>query len=806
MKVASVIINNPSREVDREFDYYIPTELEDIVSIGSSIIVPFGMYNNYKEGYILNIKDETDFKGKELKKIVDILDEEITLSEELLSLAKYMKEEYLCTLSEALRVMTPPKKSFKEILYIRFLKFEETLSKRLKKILLFISEFNLITLNEINKKTNYKVKKSDLILLRNIGCIELTKDFVKHSSKKEITVYLLESEKKCKELLESKTRARKQLELVEILLNSGKKEFTLESIINDYNGSTYAVKELVKKNVLIKESKQVFRELSKNDYIYNRFTLNNEQKQVVDNIIDNFKYGKNISLIHGVTGSGKTEVYLNLVERFLKEDYGAIIMVPEIALTPQTVERFRGRFNNKVAVVHSRLSGGERYDQFLRIKSGEYKVVVGVRSAVFSPVKDLKLIIIDEEQENSYKSEMNPRYLTHNIAKFRANKLNACLVLGSATPSIESYYKAMVGEYNLEKITKRIEDIPLPEVLAVDMRGELLYGNKSIFSRELHKGINENLETGSQTILFLNRRGHSTFVSCRKCGYVCECENCSITLTYHNKHSRLKCHQCGKEYNIPTVCPKCKSKYIKYFGVGTEKVQKEVEKEFNTQSVIRMDSDTTKRKGNYEKFYSEFKNKEKSILIGTQMIAKGMDFKDVTLVGVISADISLNLPDFRAEEKTFQILTQVAGRAGRGKNKGKVIIQTYNPDDYAIKYAIKHDYEGFFQREIQTRKLLDYPPFSGLINIMFISENEDMLENNMDRIGKIFKNSLKNKNVSILGPAPCGILKIKNKYRWHVILKGDISKIKREVFDLLQKNVQNKDISYMIDVDPYMLI
>ena len=732
MKIASVIMSNSAREVDREFDYYIPFDLENFINIGSSVTVPFGNYNSETEAYVVNIKNNTDFKGGKLKNIIRIIEDKAVINKSLLDLAYYMKEKYLCTLSSALKLMLPPKKTVKQII--------------------------TYSIKDINQ---------------------------------------------AKEFIEKNKRAKKQIEVISKMISSNKNVFTQKEILEYFDASTSVIKSLVDKEILSVHLEEVSKKSKEYD-VYKKPILTNDQNKAIDNIINNFKYGKNISLIHGVTGCGKTEIYLNLVEKFMKEDYGSIVLVPEIALTPQIVERFKGRFGDTVAIIHSRLNDSEKYDQYKKIKSGEYKVVVGARSAIFSPVKDLKLIIIDEEHEYSYKSESSPRYLTHDIAKFRINQVKGCLVLGSATPSIESYYKAKIGEYNLIKIDKRVKDIPMPNVEVVNMKDELLLGNKSMFSRSLYNSIKNNIKAKNQTILFLNRRGHSTFVSCRSCGYVCECEDCTVTLTYHSSYGKLKCHHCNKEYPIPKVCPKCKSKYIKYFGVGTERVEKEVQKYFNNAKIMRMDVDTTRKKGEHEKLYKEFKNKDKDILIGTQMISKGMDFEDVTLVGVISADITLNIPDFRASEKTFQVLTQVSGRAGRGEKKGEVIIQTYNPDHFAIKYAKNHDFDGFYNKEIENRKLLNYPPFSNLMHIVFTSEKEELLKEEMQRLGIIMKRDLY--NAHIIGPSPCHILKVKNKYRWHVIFKGDIDGIKNKVLDLIQKNMQNKGISFIIDIDPYTLI
>ncbi|MEG0371753.1 MAG: primosomal protein N', partial [Clostridium sp.] len=583
MSIASVIISNSSREVDREFDYNIPEELEEFISIGSSVVVPFGKYNSYTEGFVVSIKQFSSFEGGTLKKIVDIVDEDMCISKELMNLARYIKDEYLCTLSDALNLMLPPKKGIKQVINIEFLSFCNDNSKKEMEILEFIKDKGIITLDKIRAESKYKVSFADLLRLQKKGCIVYVKDFIKGKNDKEVILYSIEDYNLCLEFInDPSNRAKKQIELVKQLINYIDDEFEPSEIIERFSTSSAIIKGLVTKGILKKTHKRVFRHVVTDKYTYEKPPLTSDQLKAIDSVIDSYRYGKTTSLIHGVTSCGKTEIYLNLVEKFLMEEYGSIIMVPEISLTPQTIERFRGRFGDNVAILHSRLTEGERYDQYIKIKNGEYKVVIGARSAVFAPVMDLKLIIIDEEHEYSYKSECSPRYLTHKVAEFRVNQLRGVLVLGSATPCIESYYRAKIGEYNLITIDKRVKDMPMPRVEVIDMKDELMIGNKSMFSRKLYNGLKETLDDKMQTILFLNRRGFSTFVSCRKCGYVCECDSCSVTLTYHQGMDKLKCHHCSRQYNIPSICPKCSSKYIKYFGVGTQKVEKETISHFKS--------------------------------------------------------------------------------------------------------------------------------------------------------------------------------------------------------------------------------
>ncbi len=450
------------------------------------------------------------------------------------------------------------------------------------------------------------------------------------------------------------------------------------------------------------------------------------------------------------------------------------MLVPEISLTPQTVDRFISRFGEeKIAVLHSKLSIGERYDQWNKIKKGQAKIVIGARSAIFAPIDNLGLIVIDEEHDSSYKSETTPKYNAKEVATYIAKQNNICLVLGSATPDIETYYKAQKQEVELLELKHRANNSSLPDVEIVDLREEMFSGNKSMISKKLYNEIEKNIQNKKQTILFLNRRGFSTFVMCRDCGYTVKCKNCDITLTYHSNTNKLKCHYCGYETNAVTICPECKSPNIRYFGTGTQKLEAEINKMFPNARTIRMDVDTVNRKNSHEEILNKFKNDSIDILIGTQMVVKGHHFPNVTLVGVIAADGSLNIDDFRANEKTFQILTQVAGRAGRGESRGKVIIQTYNPDNFSIECSKKQDYNLFYETEIKLRKQLKYPPFCDIITIGVSATNEETTIKVIKKLHNYLKQRIKTENIGVLlySPLPAPIDKIKNKYRWRMIIK-----------------------------------
>ena len=582
--------------------------------------------------------------------------------------------------------------------------------------------------------------------------------------------------------------------------NSGK--YTKSELINEHSISQYKLNKLIENEVLSIEEESVFRY---NDRVYNKDsakTLTIEQENIIREYINS---DDKMFLLKGVTGAGKTEVYMKLVERVLLEGKSAIILVPEIALTPQMIERFKGRFGVNVALFHSKLSDGERFDEWFRVKEGKAKVIVGARSAIFLPAKNLGLIIIDEEHENTYKSEQNPKYQTKEVAEYLSELKGCKVILGSATPSIETYYRALTGEMKLLELNSRVDNKAMPPMKVIDMRNELKGGNKSLFSRELFIAIQERLKRKEQIILFLNRRGFSTFVSCRSCGYVFKCNECDISMTYH-KNGLLICHYCGKTKREPRECPKCHSKYVKFFGAGTQRVEEEVKKYFNNAGILRMDVDTTRDKHSYERIYNTFKNGEADILIGTQMVSKGLDFKNVTLVGILAADMSINIPDYRAAERTFQIITQVAGRAGRGDKQGEVLIQTYTPQHYSLQYAVNYDYEGFYEKEFTVRAMMKYPPFGKLLLINGTSKKEDLLKNFMHKITMMIKPLVENcLDIEILGPIPCMISKVKENYRWQIVIKGEFdsyfSKNIKEILYDENKNVYN-DIRISMDINP----
>ena len=552
----------------------------------------------------------------------------------------------------------------------------------------------------------------------------------------------------------------KQKEVIKLFNN--KELVSRKEIINIYSN----IKSLIDKKVLIEVKKEHYR-LDYKDSILKKYSLTLEQQNVVD-IVNNSN--DLVYLLHGVTGSGKTEVYMELIDKVLNENKTAIVLVPEISLTPQMVKRFSERFGNNIAALHSALSEGEKYDEWRRINKGEVKIVIGARSALFAPLNNLGLIVIDEEHSDSYKQDdSNPKYDAIDMAIERSKLNDGCkVVLGSATPTLDSYARAKKNVYHLLTLPNRVNKKPLPKVEVVDMNKEI---KNSIghFSKLLIDKINDKLEKNEQVILLLNRRGYSTFVSCKNCGYTVKCPKCDITLTYHKTSNNLRCHYCGYATNLVKVCPECHEEALSSIGVGTEKIEEELNKIIPSARILRMDFDTTSKKGMHSKMIKAFANHEYDILLGTQIVAKGLDFENVTLVGVINADTSLNIPDFHSSETTFALLSQVSGRAGRSDREGSVILQTYNKDHYAIKYAKEHNYIGFYNEELKIRHTLKYPPFYYIVYIRISSKDNNLAFSESLRIKKSLEKYLS--NTIILGPSASNVFKVNNTYRYGIILK-----------------------------------
>ena len=645
-KYAQVIVENKAASTDKPYIYIIEPDMIYEIEEGMRVLVPFGQGNRIIKGIVIKIQDHYE-RSYQLKSIIDVIDDKPLISKDMINLSLWMSEHYLSPYLDAFQTVLPPG-DFKEVKTYVVLNennlncFKGELTPLGKNIIqLIIEKDGRVDLEIIKKNMENKNVNKTINMLEKKGLIETTLK-VQTSIEKNYEKYvsLIDKSMDYDSIFNIiGKRSYKQMEIAKFLMNIDK--ISLKELMLKTNSSLSTVKALEGKNIIKIFKKEVYRDpISKNIKPYKKLELSPDQRYCVDTILNSIKNGskENKFLIHGVTGSGKTEIYLQLVEEMINMGKETIVLVPEISLTPQTIERFVGRFGDNVAVLHSKLSYGERFDQWRKIKEGKVKIAVGARSVVFAPFNNLGLIIIDEEHENTYKSSMNPKYDAIEVAEKRCEQVGGYLVKGSATPSIESYYKAKNGHIKLLNLDKRINNKKLPEVKIVDMRKELDTGNKSIFSRELYEAIGENLRKKKQTILFLNRRGYSTFVSCRQCGYVVKCNECDISMTYHLKDNKLKCHYCGLAISPPQICPVCKSKYIKYFGIGTEKVEELTKKMFPMAKVERMDMDTTSKKGSHESMLLKMKDEEIDILIGTQMVAKGLDFEKVTLVGVIAAD------------------------------------------------------------------------------------------------------------------------------------------------------------------------
>lgn len=743
---AEVIVDIRNRKVDKSFHYSIPKGLD--VQLGSRVIVPFN--RRTVEGIVIGFSASSPVAT--VKPIINRVSGDIYLNPELIELARWMADYYICPFIQALRCILPAPMSVKQ---------------------------------EIIVQAVVPPDDPDVQALS-----------------------LLDPE--AGKVFTAVCKAKRPVKLANLTKRLGKQ-------------ITPQIEDLIARGIIVLSSQFKTRSFSMapssgecQDSKKEEFVLTSAQQRALKTILAGLHEWGTSLLLHGVTGSGKTEVYLQAVKRVLQDGHGALVLVPEISLTPQIYSAFVKAFPGQVAVLHSAMGDAERAREYQRIHTGEARIVVGARSAVFAPVKDLGLIIIDEEHEPTYKQEENPKYHVREVAQKRAELCGCSVVLGSATPSLESYALAVTGKHKLVSMDERVGNRPLPSVEIVDLREELVQGNAGIFSRSLAEKMRNRVERGEQVILFLNRRGFSTFIVCRECGYVAKCPHCDITLTYHLATNKLKCHYCDYTVAVPQTCPGCNSRQIKYFGLGTERVEQEISKLFPNVGVLRMDADSTGRQGSHQEILNSFKSGDAQVLIGTQMIAKGLDFPRVTLVGVISGDSTLNMPDFRARERTFQLLTQVAGRAGRGNLPGEVIVQTFSPEDPGIICAQQHNYKRFFQEEIKFRQALGYPPFSHLLRVVLAGEDENCLIKCAQDLGGLLRqevalvNQKQKHPIEILGPAPSPISKLKNRYRWQVIIKGKrVEDLKLATGKAIRKLYQYSStarISLSLDLDPMGMV
>ncbi|WP_165213387.1 primosomal protein N' [Streptococcus tangpeifui] len=792
-KIAKIIVDVPLMQTDKPFSYRVPDDLSDSISLGSRVHVPFGKGNRLLQGFVIGLEDG---EITDLKPVTSVLDFEPVLNQEQLNLAEQMRHTVFSYKISILKSMIP---SLLNSNYDRILEAQEDLSDSDRDWI--FARRNKVSYASLDKERQARVAK-----LVRMGQIKTTYSAKDKKTLKTVKYYQAKPEVLAD--LEISKRAKKRQALKDYLL--AKPERALLSDLQQLF-SRDQIKYFVQAGALdvdevsVNRSQDYFDKVKRTDFL----ELNQEQTHAVESIVSDIGQSNKPYLLEGITGSGKTEVYLHIIDHVLKLGKTAIVLVPEISLTPQMTNRFISRFGEQVAIMHSGLSDGEKYDEWRKIKSGQAKVVVGARSAIFAPLEKIGAIIIDEEHEATYKQESNPRYHARNVALLRANYHQAVLVMGSATPSIESRARASRGVYHFIRLTQRANPMAkIPQVQILDFRDFLGKQEVSNFTPPLVDKIKDRLEKGEQTVLMLNRRGFSSFIMCRECGYVDECPNCDISLTLHMDTKTMNCHYCGFQKGIPRACPNCGSRSIRYYGTGTQKAYDELQEILPQARVLRMDVDTTRKKGAHEKILQDFGQGKADILLGTQMIAKGLDFPNVTLVGVLNADTSLNLPDFRAAERTFQLLTQVAGRAGRAEKEGEVIIQTYNPKNYAIQLAKEQDYEAFYAYEMKVRHQLAYPPYFYTVGLTFSHKNEEVLVQKAFEVFHLLKEQLSDQ-VKILGPTPKPIARTHNLYHYQIMIKyrfeDKLEAVLNQILDLTQDK-SNKDLRLIIDHEPQSFV
>ncbi|MGM7691532.1 primosomal protein N' [Staphylococcus saprophyticus] len=801
--IAKVIVDIPSKSVDFTFDYIIPIRLQSMIQIGMRVIVPFGPRTI--QGYVMKITDQPDsnIDIKKLKEIKEIQDIKPELTEELIQFTEWYNNYFVTKRISMLEVMLPSAIKAK---YTKVFSIEDT------------NALPETLAGKFDSSRHYAFKAAqqndDLTqiapLLKQGIVSEVTLLSQNVNKKKQRAICVVEGFN-YDSVLNSLEKSKKQYELYAFLLDEQHRIVLLKDI-EAMGYSKSSVDTLIRKGFVEKYDAVVERDPFETRVFEQdvKQHLTSDQQRAFEAISEKIHAHEQCTyLLHGVTGSGKTEVYLQTIEEVLNLNRQAMMLVPEIALTPQMVLRFKRRFGDEVAVLHSGLSKGERYDEWQKIRDGKARVSVGARSSVFAPFKNLGMIIIDEEHESSYKQEDYPRYHARDIAQWRSEYHQCPLILGSATPSLESFARAEKGVYELLSLPNRVNQQALPEVEIVDMREELNSGNRSMFSNQLRDAIQQRLDNQEQIVLFLNRRGYASFMLCRDCGHVPQCPNCDISLTYHKSTDQLKCHYCGHQEVPPNQCPNCESEHIRQMGTGTQRVEELLQEAFQEARIIRMDVDTTSRKGAHEKLLNDFGSGKGDILLGTQMIAKGLDFPNITLVGVLNADTMLNLPDFRASERTYQLLTQVAGRAGRHEKEGQVLIQTYNPDHYAIKDVQENDYTAFFQKEMNYRKIGKYPPYFFLINFTIAHKEMKKVMEASKHIHKILLQHLTDKAL-VLGPSPAALSRINNEYRFQILVKYKREPALHEALkyldDYYHDQYLKEKLSLKIDIAPQMMM
>ncbi len=825
MKFAEIAVPVP---VYQTYTYLIPLDLEATICPGYRVIVPLG--KRKITGYVVSMMNESD--RTDLKPIYDLLDDSPALLPDLLTLAKWISEYYICPLGEVIKAMLPGGINPESRFLIRLLKDQQEIQKYIEenhvptqeKILSLLVENKEMTVQFIRKSIRKSGLNFSVTRLVEAGLVSRELVLLKAETRPKFENWIklapANTENSDVEKIINELSKTSPAQALCFKIIGEHREISQRDLLKSGKFSSHAITALTEKGYIEKFPKEVFRSYYSTSLyqVPEKLMLNEYQKRAIvhidqaihQNVFKTF-------LIHGVTGSGKTQVYIEALKRVLEKGKTGIVLVPEISLTPQTVSRFTANFPNQVAVLHSRMSPGERYDSWRRLKSGEFKIAIGPRSAIFAPLKSIGLIVVDEEHESSYKQlDTPPFYHARDVAVYRGKLNQAAVILGSATPSLESYFNAKNQKYHLLELPLRIDDNPMPQVTIVDMlRQRKRYPGKkvSIFSKVLQDKIIEKLGLNQQIILLQNRRGFSTYIKCKDCGFIEQCENCNITLTYHLTNHTIRCHYCSFTKKAPQICPKCGGADILFQGIGTQKVEQEINQIFPEARVVRMDLDTTTGKFAHDRILGDFGAGKYNILLGTQMVAKGLDFQNVTLVGVISADTSLLFPDFRASERTFQLLTQVAGRAGRKNFVGEVFIQTYSPDNLSLKFAQQHNFKQFFFNELPIRKELDYPPWGRLVYILIKGEDEAKVKAGAE----IFSHCLKlpAELGKILGPVAAPLSKIKKNYRWQLIIKSNKQKdssgkiLRKYLLEALasyKSQKQLRGIKILIDIDPISLL
>ncbi|MEZ7171349.1 primosomal protein N' [Sporosarcina sp. OR05] len=798
--IAEVIVDVSAYPIDRPFDYVVPEEMRSVIECGARVKVPFGPRKVV--GYVTRLKQETDLANSKMKAIDELLDLEPVLSTELLAIAKIVARETLSYEIDALQVMLPAAMRAKYEKFITIVEPDAIIDEDLRNLM---QGRTRIPLKQVTSSSLLKMIKNYVAQ----GIITVDNSVSQQTKVKKVRMIHIEDSSTLASLLDTiPSNAKKQLQLIQWMKDHAGKSMEASKVIEASGVQQAVLKTVIEKGAATESHEETYRDpgVSQLQEAQIPYELTEEQQLALDKVNAASTTNKaETFLLHGITGSGKTEVYLQAISHVLKQGKEAIVLVPEISLTPQMTARFQARFGGLVAVMHSGLSAGEKYDEWRKIHRKEVKVVVGARSAIFAPFENVGIIILDEEHESTYKQEDTPRYHARDVAIWRSESFHCPVVLGSATPSLESYARASKGVYTLLQLSKRAKNQQLPAVSVVDMREELKEGNRSMFSRQLADAMHIRLEKNEQIVLFLNKRGFSSFVLCRDCGTVVECPNCDISLTYHRANESLKCHYCGHEEKVPLVCPQCESEHIRFFGTGTQKAEEEIAKLFPTARVLRMDVDTTRQKGAHERILRQFSEGKADILLGTQMIAKGLDFPNITLVGVLAADTTLHLADFRAAEKTFQLMTQVSGRAGRHELAGEVFIQTYSPEHYAIELSKSQHYEPFYQLEMTARKQYGYPPFFYITLIQFSHEDLMKVVAFADKGTTFLKGSLSPETI-VIGPAAAAISRVNNRYRYQCLIKY---KKEPKLIDTLQQLIKmyrtdwiKEGLLMSVDVDP----